>query len=847
MAGNSLRAWLQYLRIDKYHDQLARAGHDARSLAQLDDAALAALGLPLGPRKKIRLNAGIILQSCESAVGDVGPVAAEPSQQQPAPAAGPAAPDHGLHAGQQHHQRGLGPTGAAGARAAADASSGGGSYAAGAAGAPPPPGAAGRPPPPAPLPCELWMGALTAARPAAPAHCIQQPGHSHRQGPPPPYPPNQQHQHQHQHQWGSGRQGHAPMPTTSAPHAPTAAPMAHARPHEQAQQQASGWDQPPHQQQQQQQQQHHHHHHHHQQQPQPTASCPQASSGMLAGTRPHSSGSSHPRAGPGGSASPPTAQAGPTPATSSWGSRPPAPNLAAPQAAAAAAAAAAFSLEAAASASGGESRPGVHVPWPPSRSASPSTSAGPGTCPAAADTNGLGSYGMAEAQGPRSMGIADATTTMPAGAQAAASPPEPPSALVLAEQRALTELYAYPCRNSPGGAPGRRQAGPHGRPGHGHVRGAVPPRDVPRPARPPALLHASRGAAAPVLKRSRSWDGTCLVRTGAPTPAAVSLVGAWPDVGTGRLPEGQDLYAAAASAGPVVVDFGPLKMEAAEATVQARQCLQQRQQLQEQRQQHEQLLHVVLEGVASRAAPGDAVPARTRQTASPAGAGPCSAGASAPHGRPQQAPGGGTGAVAAAAAPPAGASLLDDPRNYETPELLALLLEEDRAAAEAADAAAAAALAAAEAAEVAGEQAGEGGGAPGAQPTREQRQARLRALREEVAATERLLETLRAMVAEEERGLAAQPGGRGGGACAATGRAGPGGAGGDAGAGAGRTGAVPGGELLQMGNGRGQPGPAPAFDAGSEAQLWQEDAQTQVWGVGDGMMLTERLGLLGDL
>lgn len=420
---------------------------------------------------------------------------------------------------------------------------------------------------------------------------------------------------------------------------------------------------------------------------------------------------------------------------------------------------------------------------------------------------------------------------------------------MLAEQRALTELYSYPYRSS-AGAHGRRQPGLHGRPGQGHVRGAIPPREAPRPARPPALLPAGR--ALPVLKRSRSWDGSCLVRTGAPAQSAVSGGAARPEPGaSGQLPEGQDLYAAAASAGPVEVDFGPLKMEAAEAAVAARQ---RRQQVQEQRQQQEQaerLLHVVLEGVAGRAVAGGALQAPARQALASAGAGAgCSAASGAGRPRQAQATGAGTGATAAAtpgaatavAAAAAASSLLDDPRNFETPELLALLLQEDRAAAEAADAAAAAALAAAEEAEAASEQAGEAGGAAGAQPTREQRQARLRALREEVAATERLLDTLRAMVAEEERALGAETGGPGG---QGGGRAG--GAGSGVGAGAGRSaGVAAGGELLRVDAGRGWSGSTPAFDAGTEAQLWQEDAPTQVWGVGEDMLLTERLGLLAD-
>eukprot|EP00198_Chlamydomonas_reinhardtii_P000320 XP_001689655.1 predicted protein [Chlamydomonas reinhardtii] len=381
MTGNSLRAWLQYLRIDKYHDQLARAGHDARSVAQLDDSALAALGLPLGPRKKIRLNAGLILQSCESSAATSGPSAARtPSQQQPAD---PAAAAGCLHTGQppQQQQSGLGTAGSAGGQA-------------------------------------------------------------------------------------------APLASASA--------------------------------------------------------------------------------------------------------------------------------------------------------------------------NGFGRYGVTEAQRPASSGTAAATAAS-AGAEGAPSPPPPPSALVLAEQRALTELYSYPYRSS-AGAHGRRQPGLHGRPGQGHSA-------------------VSGGAARP-------------------EPGA-----------SGQLPEGQDLYAAAASAGPVEVDFGPLKMEAAEAA-----------------------------------------------------------------------------------------------------------------------------------------------------PTREQRQARLRALREEVAATERLLDTLRAMVAEEERALGAETGGPGG---QGGGRAG--GAGSGVGAGAGRSaGVAAGGELLRVDAGRGWSGSTPAFDAGTEAQLWQEDAPTQVWGVGEDMLLTERLGLLAD-
>ncbi|KAG2448559.1 hypothetical protein HYH02_006450 [Chlamydomonas schloesseri] len=691
MAGNSLRAWLQYLRIDKYHDQLARAGHDARSLAQLDDGALAALGLPLGPRKKIRLNAGIILQSCEAPVLTAacpGPVvAAERSQLQPAPDAGLTPRADGWRSvqeqhPQQHNQPNPGPVVASSGRAAASVGSGG--YAAAGAALP---GA---------VPCELWMGTLTAPMPAVgPAPGAggpsQQPCPSHLQAQVLPYPPKQQNQ----------------------PHLHKLRQLA----------------------------------------PAPAA------------------------------------------ATSSFDS-------------------------------------------------------------------GRSSHGMA-----------------------ASSPVPPPSVLVLAEQRALTELYSYPCRNSP---TERRQhsrhAGPQSRSAHGpSVRGALPPREVPRPARPP-MPKPHDGRPAPVLKRSRTWDGSCLMRSGMPAPPATcSRVAAGPEQGAGAMPPGQDLYAAAASAGPVEVDFGPLKMEAAEAAVAARQ---RRQQLQEQRQQQEQqerMLHLVLEGVASRAASGNvAAPARAASTAvetsqatipharscpqgaarasAPAGVvlplAPSSDAAGSAAAAPAPAPATTTTAVEAAAPAAAGASLLDDPRNYETPELLALLLQEDRAAAESDDAVAAAAIAEAEAA---GAQVAAGAdAAPGAQPTREQRQARLRALREEVAATERLLETLRAMVAEEERALAAEssgPGGLRGGVPAAAGRAGGSGAGAGTGVGGAGAGTGLGRDLLRLDADWGQERlvrtPMPAVDADSEAQLWHEwdaagDAPTQVWGMGEDMMLTERLGMLGE-
>ncbi|GIL65911.1 hypothetical protein Vafri_19547 [Volvox africanus] len=68
-----LRAWLQYLRLDKYFEILSASGHDAQSLARLSDAELSGLGLPLGPRKKIQLNAGLILQSCRGASGIAAP------------------------------------------------------------------------------------------------------------------------------------------------------------------------------------------------------------------------------------------------------------------------------------------------------------------------------------------------------------------------------------------------------------------------------------------------------------------------------------------------------------------------------------------------------------------------------------------------------------------------------------------------------------------------------------------------------------------------------------------------------------------------------------------------------
>ncbi|GFR39641.1 hypothetical protein Agub_g107 [Astrephomene gubernaculifera] len=88
-----LRAWLQFLRIEKYYEQLHAMGLDARSLAQLSDADLAALGLPLGPRKKIRLNAGLMMQC------DDGNIAIKVGTQQGRQAESPAADHPGATAG----------------------------------------------------------------------------------------------------------------------------------------------------------------------------------------------------------------------------------------------------------------------------------------------------------------------------------------------------------------------------------------------------------------------------------------------------------------------------------------------------------------------------------------------------------------------------------------------------------------------------------------------------------------------------------------------------------------------------------------------------------------------------
>ncbi|GLC37937.1 hypothetical protein PLESTF_000608500 [Pleodorina starrii] len=805
----NLRAWLQYLRIDKYFDTLSAVGHDAQSLAQLNDAELAALGLPLGPRKKILLNAGLILQSCRSAArssaahderlggGGGAPDAREaataalasdlPAPGSSVPSRSNASPEN-PHRLQQQQQRLTTPSGA------------------GVHAHPHPPQKVLQPRPqpqahlprplqqqPQPDPLQLKSGPLTGAFSAS---------HAPR---------------------GNVGQEAVPLPQRPEP-PPLARPQRPSRPLT---------DSSP---------SHHHQYqrHHQEQQPPPQQQQQQP----VAGTR----GPSDPWVGaaPGAGGGAAGNLQNPSPAFAACNQKPAQQQQQQQQ-----------QLQNPSCAAGGRCAPGDGEAR--SRASSPLPvdlpKPGPhGILPAiapAAPSNPVPPGPAAAAPRTAAAGTAESTKAIWLTLTSAAA----------AERRALAQLYPYPHRlQHPPHCPGAAGAGDYQALGDAAAAPA-PCRGVNSggergEAAAGALSVGALGSGLRrgVLKRSRSWDGgadagnrPCPEAAGEPSrrPAQwhQSAAGAGGRRQLASWADGQALYSAAASRQPVDCSFRPLRRAAAAATAAAAAGADAgstgdaaaarasgARDVREVGGAAAQAVRPLPVQAPSAGGEGDYGPeggrrlgsdgvdvATQRYHSGAAGASADRAGGgnssstrdrddterTAAQPRPTAAAAAAAAATAAAVGDGSCSSLLDDPRNYETPELLAQLLYDGDApdapglgdgdggfgagggerhpggAAQSRGAGVGAAQppgsgvpgdgggraggAAARVEDGSGHGAGDGGGGGGERVPREQRLARLRALREEVAATERLLATLRRMAADEEAALAADTAAGGGG------------------------------------------------------------------------------------